>query len=247
LDKLNKEVEKVDERISEIMVCNETIQKEENIISLKNSDIQAHNSFITKLNEELQEDVDSKVISKKTLFESELQEYKNERLQYVEQRRYYEILNTILNDKGIKTRVIRKYLPVINNYVNKYLKDMDFFVNFQLDENFNETIKSRHRDDFSYYSFSEGEKKRIDISLLLTWRDIAAMRNSVNVNLLILDEIFDASLDQAGVDDLMKLFNFLKNTNLFIISHKLDVLDDKFPAKITVEKINNFSQFIFDE
>ena len=123
----------------------------------------------------------------------------------------------------------------------------DFFVNFQLDENFNETIKSRHRDDFSYYSFSEGEKKRIDISLLLTWRDIAAMRNSVNVNLLILDEIFDASLDQAGVDDLMKLFNFLKNTNLFIISHKLDVLDDKFPVKITVEKINNFSQFIFDE
>ena len=247
LDKLNEEVEKVDERISEIMVCNETIQKEENIISLKNSDIQAHNSFITKLNEELQEDVDSKVISKKTLFESELQEYKNERLQYVEQRRYYDILDTILNDKGIKTRVIRKYLPVINNHVNKYLKDMDFFVNFQLDENFNETIKSRNRDDFSYYSFSEGEKKRIDISLLLTWRDIAAMRNSVNVNLLILDEIFDASLDQSGMDDLMKLFNFLKNTNLFVISHKLDILDDKFPTKITVEKINNFSQFIFDE
>ena len=229
------------------MVCNETIQKEENIISLKNSDIQAHNSFITKLNEELQEDVDSKVISKKTLFESELQEYKNERLQYVEQRRYYNILDTILNDKGIKTRVIRKYLPVINNHVNKYLKDMDFFVNFQLDENFNETIKSRNRDDFSYYSFSEGEKKRIDISLLLTWRDIAAMRNSVNVNLLILDEIFDASLDQSGMDDLMKLFNFLKNTNLFVISHKLDILDDKFPTKITVEKINNFSQFIFNE
>ena len=247
LDKLNEEVEKVDERIGEIMVCNETIQKEENIIRLKNSDIQAHNSFITKLNEELQESQEIVDSTKMKLYESELQEYKDERLQYVEQRRYYEILNTILNDKGIKTRVIRKYLPVINNYVNKYLKDMDFFVNFQLDENFNETIKSRHRDDFSYYSFSEGEKKRIDISLLLTWRDIAAMRNSVNVNLLILDEIFDASLDQAGVDDLMKLFNFLKNTNLFIISHKLDVLDDKFPAKITVEKINNFSQFIFDE
>ena len=247
LDKLNEEVEKVDERIGEIMVCNETIQKEENIIRLKNSDIQAHNSFITKLHEELQESQEVVDSTKIKLYESELQEYKDERLQYIEQRRYYDILNTILNDKGIKTRVIRKYLPVINNYVNKYLKDMDFFVNFQLDENFNETIKSRHRDDFSYYSFSEGEKKRIDISLLLTWRDIAAMRNSVNVNLLILDEIFDASLDQAGVDDLMKLFNFLKNTNLFIISHKLDVLDDKFPVKITVEKINNFSQFIFDE
>jgi len=247
LDKLNKEVDKVDERIGEIMVCNETIQKEENIIRLKNSDIQAHNSFITKLHEELQESQEVVDSTKIKLYESELQEHKDERLQYIEQRRYYDILNTILNDKGIKTRVIRKYLPVINNYVNKYLKDMDFFVNFQLDENFNETIKSRHRDDFSYYSFSEGEKKRIDISLLLTWRDIAAMRNSVNVNLLILDEIFDASLDQAGVDDLMKLFNFLKNTNLFIISHKLDVLDDKFPVKITVEKINNFSQFIFDE
>jgi len=247
LNKLNEEVEKVDERIGEIMVCNETIQKEENIIRLKNSDIQAHNSFITKLNEELQEDVDVKVISKKNLFESELQEHKDERLQYVEQRRYYDILNTILNDKGIKTRVIRKYLPVINKHVNNYLKDMDFFVNFQLDENFQETIKSRHRDDFSYYSFSEGEKKRIDIALLLTWRDIASMRNSVNVNLLILDEIFDASLDQSGMDDLMKLFNFLKNTNLFVISHKLDILDDKFPAKITVEKVNNFSQFIFDE
>ena len=248
LDKLNEEIEKVDERIDEIMVCNETIQKEENIIRLKNSDIQAHNSFITKLQDELQEDVKSIINdNKKTLFESELQEYKNERLQYVEQRRYYNILDTILNDKGIKTRVIRKYLPVINNHVNKYLKDMDFFVNFQLDENFNETIKSRNREDFSYYSFSEGEKKRIDISLLLTWRDIAAMRNSVNVNLLILDEIFDASLDQSGMDDLMKLFNFLKNTNLFVISHKLDILDDKFPTKITVEKINNFSQFIFNE
>lgn len=245
LDKLVLEVEKVEERIAEIQTSNDMIQKEENKISLKNSDIQAHNSFITKLNEELQE---SKEIDKNKVkvFESELQEYKNERLQYIEQRKYYDILSTILNDKGIKTRVIRKYLPVINDRVNKYLKDMDFFVNFQLDENFNETIKSRHRDDFSYYSFSEGEKKRIDVSLLLTWRDIAAMRNSVNVNLLILDEIFDASLDQAGMDDLMKLFNFLKNTNLFIISHKLDILDDKFPSKITVEKVNNFSQYIFE-
>jgi len=246
LCKLEKEIDKVEQRITEINTCNDTIQAEEIKINLKNSDIQAHNSFITKLNEDLQEtqkDIDK---NKVKIYDSELQEYKNERLQYVEQRKYYDILGTILNDKGIKTRVIKKYLPVINDKVNKYLKDMDFFVNFQLDENFNEIIKSRHRDDFSYYSFSEGEKKRIDISLLLTWRDIAAMRNSVNVNLLILDEIFDASLDQAGMDDLMKLFNFLKNTNLFIISHKLDILDDKFPVKITVEKNNNFSQYNFE-
>ena len=246
IDKLHKEMDKVTGRIDEITKCNNTIQDQETIITRRYSDIQAHQTLISRLQEEISEanvDVDD---NKKDLLESELNGQKDERLQYVVQRRYYDILSNILNDKGIKTKVIRKYLPVINKHVNMYLKDMDFFVNFQLDENFNETIKSRHRDDFSYYSFSEGEKRRIDISLLLTWRDIAAMRNSVNVNLLILDEVFDASLDQAGVDDLMKLFNVLKNTNLFVISHKLDILDDKFPAKITVEKVNNFTQMVYE-
>ena len=245
LDKLVLEVEKVVTRISEITECNGKIQDQETLITRRYSDTQAHQTYINRLREEMSEynlqEIDT---NKKRLMENELDENKKSRLRYVEQRRYYDILNTILNDKGIKTRVIRKYLPVINKHVNNYLKDMDFFVNFQLDENFNESIKSRHRDDFSYYSFSEGEKKRIDISLLLTWRDIASMRNSVNVNLLILDEIFDASLDQAGVDDLMKLFNILKGTNLFVISHKLDILDDKFPSKITVEKVNNFTQLV---
>ena len=245
LDKLVLEVEKVVTRISEITECNGKIQDQETLITRRYSDTQAHQTYINRLQEEMSEynlqEIDT---NKKRLMENELDENKKSRLRYVEQRRYYDILNTILNDKGIKTRVIRKYLPVINKHVNNYLKDMDFFVNFQLDENFNESIKSRHRDDFSYYSFSEGEKKRIDISLLLTWRDIASMRNSVNVNLLILDEIFDASLDQAGVDDLMKLFNILKGTNLFVISHKLDILDDKFPSKITVEKVNNFTQLV---
>jgi len=246
IDKLHKEMNKVTGRIDEISECNNQIQDKEIIITRRYSDIQAHQTLISRLQEEISEanvDVDE---NKKDLLENELNGQKDERLQYVVQRRYYDILSNILNDKGIKTKVIRKYLPVINKHVNMYLKDMDFFVNFQLDENFNETIKSRHRDDFSYYSFSEGEKRRIDISLLLTWRDIAAMRNSVNVNLLILDEVFDASLDQAGVDDLMKLFNVLKNTNLFVISHKLDILDDKFPAKITVEKVNNFSQMVME-
>ena len=246
IDKLHKEMDKVTGRIDEISECNNQIQDKETIITRRYSDIQAHQTLISRLQEEISEanvDVDD---NKKDLLESELNGQKDERLQYVVQRRYYDILSNILNDKGIKTKVIRKYLPVINKHVNMYLKDMDFFVNFQLDENFNETIKSRHRDDFSYYSFSEGEKRRIDISLLLTWRDIAAMRNSVNVNLLILDEVFDASLDQAGVDDLMKLFNVLKNTNLFVISHKLDILDDKFPAKITVEKVNNFTQMVYE-
>ena len=241
LEKINTEIQKVFDRLAEINLVNKDIQKEENEIRTKNGYIKSHNSFIKHLNEELTNIVEEADEGKIKILTSELEDQKKSRNQYTEQKRYYDILGAILNDKGIKTRIIRKYLPFINNHVNNYLKDMDFFVNFQLDENFQETIKSRHRDDFSYYSFSEGEKKRIDIALLLTWRHIASMRNSVNVNLLILDEVFDASLDQAGVDDLMKLFNILNKTNLFIISHKLDILDDKFPAKITVEKLKNFT------
>ena len=242
LDKIEVEIQTVYDRINEIKKSNEEIQEAESEIRTNNGYIKSHNDFITHLNEELNTKKEEIDLGKTDLMEKELEDYKTTRTQYVEQKRFYDILGAILNDTGIKTRVIKKYLPVINNHVNNYLKDMDFFVNFQLDENFQETIKSRHRDHFSYYSFSEGEKKRIDIALLLTWRHIASMRNSVNVNLLILDEVFDASLDQAGVDDLMKLFNILKGTNLFIISHKLDVLDDKFPRKITVEKVKNFTQ-----
>ena len=241
LEKIDSEIEKVIVRLNEISECNKNIQAEENEIRTKNGYIKSHNSFIKHLNEELNNKVEEVDEGRIVVLNSELEEQKKTRSEYAEQKRYYDILGSILNDKGIKTRIIRKYLPFINNHVNMYLKDMDFFVNFQLNENFQETIKSRHRDDFSYYSFSEGEKKRIDIALLLTWRHIASMRNSVNVNLLILDEVFDASLDQAGVDDLMKLFNILNKTNLFIISHKLDILDDKFPAKITVEKTKNFT------
>jgi len=241
LDKIETEIENVYNRLNEITECNKKIQKEENEIRTKNGYIKSHNGFIKHLNEEITNIVEEADEGKIKILNSELEDQKKSRSEYTEQKRYYDILGAILNDKGIKTRIIRKYLPVINNHVNNYLKDMDFFVNFQLDENFQETIKSRNRDDFSYYSFSEGEKKRIDIALLLTWRHIASMRNSVNVNLLILDEVFDASLDQAGVDDLMKLFNILNKTNLFIISHKLDILDDKFPAKITVEKLKNFT------
>jgi len=242
LDKIEKEVDKVYGRIGEISQSTREIQKEELQVYQKQSNIQAHNSFIQKLSHEmesLQVEVEKDSMN---ILTKELDASKSTRFQYVDQKFYYDVLSNILNDTGIKTRIIKKYLPVINKHVNDYLKDMDFFVNFQLDENFQETIKSRHRDQFSYYSFSEGEKKRIDIALLLTWRDIASMRNSVNVNLLILDEVFDASLDQAGVDDLMKLFNIIKNTNLFIISHKLDILDDKFPDKLVVEKIKNFTQ-----
>jgi energy-coupling factor transporter ATP-binding protein EcfA2 len=131
---------------------------------------------------------------------------------------------------------------VINKLVNKYLASLDFFVNFNLDESFKETIKSRHRDDFTYASFSEGEKQRIDMALMLTWRAVAKLKNSASTNILILDEIFDSSLDTNGTEDLMKILNMLEGSNLFVISHKGDILQDKFANVIRFEKVNNFSR-----
>lgn len=158
------------------------------------------------------------------------------------EKTYYDVATTLLKDTGIKTKIIKQYIPIINRLVNKYLSAMDFFVNFNLDESFNETIKSRHRDEFSYASFSEGEKQRIDMALMLTWRAVAKLKNSANTNLLILDEIFDSSLDANGTEDLMKILDLLENTNLFIISHKGDILQDKFRNVIKFEKVNNFSR-----
>ena len=150
---------------------------------------------------------------------------------------------TLLKDTGIKTKIIRQYLPIINKLVNKYLSSMDFFVQFELDEAFSETIKSRHRDDFSYDSFSEGEKMRIDLSLLFTWRAVAKMKNSINTNLLILDEVFDSSLDGGGTDEFMKILNTISSdTNVFVISHKGDQLFDKFHSVIQFEKVKNYSR-----
>jgi len=151
----------------------------------------------------------------------------------------------MLKDTGIKAKVIKYYLPVINSLINKYLKDMEFFVSFELDENFNETIKSRHRDTFSYMSFSEGEKMRIDLAILLAWREVSRLKNSANTNLLILDEVFDASLDAMGSDDFLKLLNKLSEKNhIFVISHKSDQLVDKFQNQITFQKAGNFSRLI---
>ena len=160
-----------------------------------------------------------------------------------EQKHYQDIASSLLKDTGIKTKVIRQYLPVINKLVNKYLQAMDFFVSFELDESFSETIKSRHRDDFSYASFSEGEKQRIDLALLFTWRTIAKMKNSAATNLLLLDEVFDSSLDLNGTDYLINVLNTLgDDTNVFVISHKGDQLFDKFRSLIRFEKHQNFSR-----
>ena len=159
-----------------------------------------------------------------------------------EEQHYNTAAASLLKDTGIKTRVIRQYLPIINQLVNKYLAAMDFFVHFDLDEKFNETIKSRHRDKFSYSSFSEGEKQRIDLALLFTWRTIAKMKNSASTNLLLLDEVFDSSLDNNGVDYVMNLLNTIgEETNVFVISHKGDQLFDKFRNQFKFEKIRNYS------
>jgi len=165
------------------------------------------------------------------------------RLQMNEQQNYNTVIAEMLKDTGIKTKIVKQYLPIINMFVNKYLQVLDFFVSFNLDEAFQETIKSRHRDNFSYQSFSEGEKQRIDLALLFTWRHIAKMKNSVATNLLILDETFDSSLDHEGVDNLMKIIYSLdEDTNVFVISHKGEMVDGKFDNKIKVVKEKNFSK-----
>ena len=159
-----------------------------------------------------------------------------------EEKGYVDVLREILNDKGAKATIIRKYVPIMNSLINKYLQAMDFYISFNLDEEFNETVKSRFRDTFNYNNFSEGEKMRIDLALLFTWRDIARMKNSTNTNLLILDEIFDSSLDGQGTDDFFKIIKTLEKENIFIISHKGDILFDKFTNIIKFEKVQNFTQ-----
>ena len=161
-----------------------------------------------------------------------------------EDKFYIDVARNLLQDTGIKTKIVKQYLPIMNKLVNTYLSSMDFFVNFNIDENFNETIKSRFRDEFSYASFSEGEKMRIDLALLFTWRAIAKMKNSTNTNLLILDEIFDSSLDNTGTDDFLKILNTFDKQNVFVISHKQDMLFDKFRNIIQFKKEQNFSRMV---
>ena len=171
-----------------------------------------------------------------------LEKISEQRHKLREDKLYLEASKAMLQDSGIKTKIIKQYLPIMNKLINTYLTSMEFYVNFTLNENFEETIKSRYRDEFTYASFSEGEKMRIDLALLFTWRAIAKMKNSTNTNLLILDEIFDSSLDATGTDDFLKILNTFDKENVFIISHKQDMLIDKFRSVIKFEKVKNFSK-----
>ena len=208
-----------------------------------NSEIGTHTSNMAALVNKQVKEVDVSVPAKELLDMANMADDIREDLDKAsDELLYNDIAGEMLKDTGIRTKIIREYLPAMNTLINKYLQVLEFFVAFNLDENFQETIKSRHRDDFVYANFSEGEKMRIDLSLLFAWRQIAKMKNSTNTNLLILDETFDSSLDEEGVDNLMKiLFSLDKGTNTFIISHKPDILESKLQAKIQFTKVNNFS------
>ena len=202
---------------------------------------------VTKLNKELfqmTEDIDQKR-KDLDLLKNDIDIYNEEKEELSKQRHLYETAATLLKDTGIKTRIIKQYLPIINKLINVHLGKLDFYVSFELDESFNETIKSRYRDEFTYDSFSEGEKMRIDLALLFTWRAVAKLKNSVNTNLLVLDEVFDSSLDAAGTDEFLKILNDLAgDVNTFVISHKGEILFDKFNKVIKFEKHKNFSRIV---
>ena len=169
----------------------------------------------------------------------------NDQIKELKQENFYlDICKNLLHDTGIKSKIIKQYLPIMNQTIQKYLGVLDFYINFTLNEQFEETIKSRYRDEFSYASFSEGEKMRIDLALMFTWREIARLKNSTNTNLLIMDEVFDSSLDATGTDDFLKILNSLESQNIFVISHKGDILFDKFNSIIKFEKQKNFSKIV---
>jgi hypothetical protein len=181
---------------------------------------------------------DNKIVE----FEENLKNVEKDYNKLIEDKHLFMAAGVLLKDSGIKSKIIKQYIPVINKLINKYLSSMDFFVSFELDENFNETIKSRYRDNFTYASFSEGEKQKIDLALLFTWRAVAKLRNSINTNLLIMDEVFDSSLDQNATDYLMNIiYDVAKNNNVFIISHK-EHMNEKFTNVLKFVKYKNFSK-----
>ena len=249
LSELEKKLLAEQNKLNTITEVQKKIQALQIKIATNNTSINETNKYITKLQKQIEELKQLKVVSEKE--QQDLKELKDSLSQLQEElkvliqdKTYYEVASGLLKDTGIKTKIIKQYLPIINKLVNKYLASLDFFVNFNLDESFKETIKSRHRDEFTYNNFSEGEKQRIDMALMLTWRAVAKLKNSSNTNLLILDEVFDSSLDTTGTEELMKILHMLDGVNLFVISHKGDILQDKFSNVIKFEKVKNFSRIL---
>ena len=248
IEALTLQLEGVETRLNEIDAIEKKISEYTSNIIRYQSKIIASQTYIQKLQADLAvnnndtANIEDETRKLKNLAK-EVVALAGEKSKLSEDKHYLDIASVLLKDTGIKTKIIRQYLPAINKLVNKYLAAMDFFVHFELDESFNEVIKSRHRDEFSYASFSEGEKQRIDLALLFTWRTIAKMKNSASTNLLLLDEVFDSSLDTNGTDYVMNLLNTIgEDTNVFVISHKGDQLLDKFKSVIKFQKYQNFSR-----
>ena len=248
LVKLEDEYQKASTRIDEINTINGQIKTLNESITENFRQINYNNNYIRDLNKEI-EDLkeeyasDTSSIDELRDLKTTLTESKTLKETLAFQKALHDVAGYVLKDTGIKTKIIKQYVPIVNKLINKYLAAMDFFVQFELDETFNETIRSRFRDDFSYASFSEGEKMRIDLSLMFTWRAIAKLRNSASTNLLIMDEVFDSSLDSGGTEEFLKILETLaQDTNVFVISHKGDQLYDKFHSVIRFEKHSNFSR-----
>ena len=254
INEITETINKLQDELAQVEIQENSLMTEIEIFQNTQMDIVANNSSITSLQTQINKleaeilkiegtegDIGGAMADLQAIYtvKERIAELK---ITHVDQQNYNFIASEMLKDTGIKTKIVKQYLPVINKLVNQYLQILDFFVLFNLDESFNETIKSRYRDEFTYASFSEGEKQRIDLSLLFTWRQIAKMKNSANTNLLILDETFDSSLDNDGIDNLMKILDTVQDTNVFVISHKGDVLDSKFRNKIEFIKERNFSR-----
>lgn len=255
---MNKsEIESITSEITSYVQRQKEIEKIDNKIRQLRNEIYTYNSkleILTSQNRSLQSDIDNLQLDKGDIDKEKLKlkelaniamENVKQKTSLQERRNIEDISSILLKDTGIKSAVIREYLPVMNTLINKYLSAMDFYVKFELDETFSETIKSRHRDDFTYSSFSEGEKNRIDLALLFAWREIAKLKNSANTNLLLLDEVLDGSLDVNGTDFIINLLTQLGDIcNVFVISHNIDQIVDKFDRVLTVEKRNDFSVII---
>ena len=248
MSQLVKEIEGVEYRLNDINKTMVAIREKELLLNRYETSISEIQRYMANKQNEVDELEDDKFTTgaatgKLEELQEQLTEAESAKVKQKEQKTYLDTARYLMQDTGIKTKIIKQYLPIMNQFINKNLADMDFFVNFTLDDEFNETIKSRYRDEFNYHSFSEGEKLRIDLAILFTWREIAKLKNSTNTNLLILDEIFDSSLDASGTDEFMRILtNKLAKENVFVISHKGDTLLDKFPSILKFEKYKNFTR-----
>ena len=246
---LENAIQKEEEREHQFTQLSQEISTLNNDISQNNTKISGFQRQIRDLESEIQTITDqlqnrNTEHEKLAEFKANLKETIDELSDQREQLNHYDFAYSLLKDDGVKTKIIKKYIPVINQQVNRYLQLMDFYINFHLDEEFNETVKSPIHEDFSYASFSEGEKMRIDLALLFTWREVARIKNSVNTNLLIMDEVFDSSLDGFGTEEFLKIIKFvIKDANIFVISHKSD-LHDKFDNVIKFDKVKGFSRIV---